>query len=88
MTDNTEGVRRFLVGTINGSLPEDEGERWVQLLEEYGSDNVWDTRGVERDFEIEGFMAPFVVVRRKADNVKGVLTFSHSPRFYFDFKPV
>lgn len=87
MTDETEGVRRFLVGVINSSLLEDEAERLNQLVEEFGADNVWDTQGVQRDFEIIGFMAPFVVARRRADNVKGSLTFCHSPRFYFDFKP-
>lgn len=87
MTDETEGVRRFLVGVINGSLLENEGERLNQLATEYGADNVWDTEGVQRDFEIIGFMAPFVVARRKVDNVKGTLTFCHSPRFYFDFRP-
>jgi hypothetical protein len=34
-----------------------------------------------------GFAAPFVVVRRKSDGVKGTLEFTHSPRVYFDFKP-
>lgn len=87
MEDKTEGVRRFLVGAINDSLSEDEKERYVQLIIEYGKDNVWDTEGVQRDFEIVGFMAPFVVAVRKADNVKGTLTFCHSPRFYFDFNP-
>jgi hypothetical protein len=40
------------------------------------------------DFDVQGFMAPFVVVRRKSDNKKGTLTFQHSPRFYFDFTEV
>ena len=29
---------------------------------------------------------PFVVVRRKADGVKGSLMFQNSPRFYFGFQ--
>jgi hypothetical protein len=32
-------------------------------------------------------MAPFVVVRRKADGRKGSLEFQHHPRFYFNFMP-
>lgn len=32
-------------------------------------------------------MAPLVVVRRKADGVKGSLEFQHNPRFYFNFQP-
>ena len=86
MVDETEGVRRFLVGVINSTLDEDEQTRLNQLVKDFGADNVWDTEGVSRDFEIIGFMAPFVVVRREADNVKGSLTFCHDPRFYFDFR--
>jgi hypothetical protein len=86
MTDTTEGVRRYLVGVINSTLNEDEQVRLQELITEYGPDNVWDTAGVQRDFEIVGFMAPFCVARRKFDNVKGTLTFCHSPRFYFDFR--
>ena len=47
---------------------------------------VWDTKELQEDFEVLGFGAPYVVVRRKADNVKGSLMFQHNPRFYFNFK--
>jgi hypothetical protein len=30
---------------------------------------------------------PLVVVRRKADGVKGSLEFQHNPRLYFTFRP-
>jgi len=85
--DETEGIRRLLVGVINGSLDEDEQARLDQLATEYGADNVWDIAGVQRDFEITEFLAPFCMARRKVDNVKGTLMFCHSPRFYFDFTP-
>ena len=45
----------------------------------------WNTDGLQRDFEVIGFAAPFVVVVRKADGVKGSLEFTHSPRVYFNF---
>ena len=78
--DSTEAIRREMVGEIN----KDPGER--ELLEaEHGQ--VWDTGEVQRDFTVEGFMAPFVMVTRKSDGVKGSLTFQHSPRYYFDFQP-
>ena len=48
---------------------------------------VWDTDQVREDFEVLGFMAPFVVVRRKSDGVRGSLMFQHDPRFYFSFQP-
>jgi hypothetical protein len=31
-------------------------------------------------------MAPFVVVRRKSDGVKGSMMFQHMPRYYFSFR--
>jgi len=46
---------------------------------------VWDTEELKRDFEVHAFAAPFVLVTRKADGVKGALTFQHLPRFYFEF---
>lgn len=48
---------------------------------------VWNTGEVSRDFEIIGFMAPFVTARRKSDGVKGIMEFQANPRFYFDFRP-
>ena len=40
-----------------------------------------------RDFEVKGFAAPLVVVRRRSDAVLGTLFFQHEPRFYFGFSP-
>ena len=78
MSDSTESIRREMVNEINS----DPGSRET-LEKEYGQ--VWDTDELGRDFEVTGFMAPFVVVKRKANGVKGTLMFQHSPRFYFDF---
>ena len=46
----------------------------------------WNTDQFTEDFEVIGFAAPFVIVRRRADGVKGTLEFTHSPRLYFDFQ--
>lgn len=73
--DTTEGVRRFLVES--GAMHEA-----VKT-----ADETWDTDALRRDFEVLGFAAPFVIVRRKSDSVKGSLSFTHSPRVYFDFQP-
>ena len=78
MSDPTEAVRRELVNRINA----EPGSREA-LEKQYGQ--VWDTQQLAQDFEVLGFMAPFVVVRRKSDGVKGSLEFQHSPRFYFNF---
>jgi hypothetical protein len=47
----------------------------------------WDTTEMMAEFSVDGFCAPFVVVRRKSDGVRGTLEFKHSPRVYFDFQP-
>lgn len=49
---------------------------------------LWDTQEMQEEFSVSGFAAPFVVVTRKSDGVRGTLTFVHSPRVYFDFVPV
>ena len=79
MNDYTEPIRRELVNEINAN----PGSR-ESLEKTYGQ--VWDTEELSRDFEVKGFLAPFVVVKRKSDQVLGSLVFQHSPRFYFNFK--
>lgn len=79
--DPTEPARRVLVAAINSS-PADR----ISLNEAYGQ--TWDTQELQRDFTVEEFRAPFVVVRRKADGVRGSMMFQHGPpRLYFGFKP-
>jgi hypothetical protein len=48
----------------------------------------WNTEELQRDFTVQGFLAPFVVVVRKSDGVKGTLEFTHNPRVYFNFQAV
>jgi len=38
-------------------------------------------------YEVVGFQAPFVVVRRKSDGQLGSLQFTHQPRRYFGWMP-
>lgn len=79
MDDKTEPVRRELVDEINSHAAER-----ATLESEWGQ--VWDTKQIQQDFDVVGFMAPFVVVVRKIDGKKGSLTFQHMPRFYFGFQ--
>ncbi len=48
---------------------------------------VWDTESLQRDFDVKGFMAPFVMVERRSDGTRGTLEFVHSPRVYFAWQP-
>jgi hypothetical protein len=84
MSDPTEGIRRAMVQEINGAVQSDDKATERARLEGiYGQ--VWDTGELSQDFEVIGFMAPFCVVRRKEDNVKGSIEFQDRPRFYFNF---
>ena len=60
----------------------------TQLEEQYGEDNVWNTKEVQEAFKVEGFQAPFALVTRKRDGKRGMVSFIHRPRFYFDFTEV
>jgi len=80
MTDPTEDTRREMLAEINAAPDSRE-----HLEHEHGQ--IWDTAQLQKDFEVIGFMAPLIVVRRKSDGVKGSLMFQSSPRFYFGFEP-
>jgi len=79
MPDPTETIRRQRLAEIN-SDPQDR----PALETRYGK--VWDTAELARDFVVVGYLAPFIVVRRKSDGVRGSLEFQHLPRFYFNFR--
>ncbi len=76
-----ERLLRGLVRYLNAK-PRNRAE----LERQYGQ--VWDSGELRRDFEVAGFLDPFVVVLRRADAVGGSLVFQHLPRFYFDFAPI
>ena len=78
MSDPTEAIRRERLAEINA----EPGSREA-LEAQYGQ--VWNTEQLTKDFEVIGFMAPLVVVRRRGDGVKGSLEFQHSPRLYWGF---
>ena len=80
MSDKTESIRRAMVSEINA----EPGSREA-LEAEHGK--VWDTNQLAEAFEVLGFMAPVVVVKRRKDGRKGSLLFQHSPRYYFGFVP-
>lgn len=70
--DETEGIRRAMLAT---------GQPAADLAVTDGP--TWTTETLSQEFEVLGFMAPFVVVRRKSDGKKGSLEFTHNPRVYF-----
>ncbi len=75
--DPTEQIRRELIPQMPAEIAEavKRGEP------------VWTTDEMERDFDPLGFAAPFMVVRQKADNIRGTLQFTGTPRYYFAWRP-
>jgi len=57
-----------------------------ELEKEYGE--VLDTKEATKKFEFVSFLAPFAIVIRRSDQVKGSVRFQDSPRYYFSFKEV
>ena len=80
MPDATKPYRRQRLAEINFQ----PGSREA-LEAQHGQ--VWSTEELGQDFDMIGFLAPFVVVRRRSDGMKGSLKFQHHPRFYFGFSP-
>jgi len=81
MTDNKAAdveaeVRRQMTATgqPHADLAADTGRKWT-------------TDELRAEFEVQGYAAPFVVVRRRCDGAVGTLEFTHSPRTYFGWRP-
>ena len=80
--DETEKIRRELVNKIANQITSNNKDHERELLEE-ANGQVWNTDELSRDFEVLGFMAPYVVVKDKATGRKGSLMFQHYPRYYW-----
>ena len=65
MTDPTEDIRKQMIADINA--PPVPGSTWKPTRASLGHPTAI------RDFEVIGFAAPLVVVRRKSDGQKGSL---------------
>jgi hypothetical protein len=80
MPDPTESIRRQQVAAINA---EPGSREYLEATE----GEVFDTSELQEAFTVLSFLAPYVVVQRKSDDVRGSLLFQHSPRLYYGFKP-
>jgi len=80
MTDPTEEIRHQHLAEINADPDSREA-----LQAKHGQ--VYSTEELAEHFEVVGFQAPYVVVRRRSDGALGSLAFQHAPRYYFNFQP-
>ena len=84
MSDVTAGPRRIAVAVLNAEIESDDPTRERARLEsKHGT--VYDSKELQAEYEVVGFLAPFVEVVRKCDGARGTLGFQHHPRFYFNF---
>lgn len=75
---NTEDIRREMIETGQPAV-----DATAAIINQ---EQTWDTDQLRQDFEVLGFAAPFVVVRRRSDGKKGSLEFNHNPRIYFGWR--
>jgi hypothetical protein len=73
-------IRKNLIEEIN----KEQADR-DRLADKYG--RVWNTTELQEEFEVQGFLAPFVGVKQKGTGKRGSLMFQHAPRYYFNWKP-
>ena len=76
MSNEAEDIRREMIAS-------DQPRRDLAITR----GQQWSTEELTHDFEVEGFAAPFVVVRRRSDGQRGTLEFTHAPRVYFNWQP-
>lgn len=80
MADQTEAIRKQMVTELNSA-----DNTKAELEAKHGK--VWTTSEMQEEFDALGFMAPFIIVRKRDTGERGSLLFTHSPRFYFSFQP-
>jgi hypothetical protein len=79
MRDETEQARQDEQAVLNA-------EPALTIAVAAATGPTWTTSSLCEAFDVVGFMAPFVVARRKSDGVLGSLQFTHSPRLYFGWR--
>lgn len=82
MIDETVAFRQAVI-----NVRAEEGPLTREQLIVRHNSEVYDTDELRELYEVELFMAPFVVVKRRADGKRGSMEFQHMPRFYFAFSP-
>ncbi len=55
------------------------------LEQQFGK--VWSAEELEQEFVVMAFIGSTVVVRRKTDDVVGMLEFTNRPHLFFNFQP-
>lgn len=63
----------------------ESGEVRTLLEKAHGRDNVWNDEQFANTFAVSYFDPPIVHVIRRSDRKRGIVYFTHKPRFYFSF---
>lgn len=77
------------MGTDNTTTPAVDIDALPPTVREVAlaGEPYWTTDQMRELFTVEGFAAPWVLVRRKSDGQPGTLEFTHQPRYYYDWSP-
>lgn len=83
-------IRANMTAAINAMTEQAEqlvGAAGVRLLIMLSHGECYNAAEMAAVFEVVGFAAPLVVVRRRSGGVLGSLFFCNRPRFYYGFEP-
>jgi hypothetical protein len=77
--------------TLDTTAPADRAQFAASLPAELreialAGEPVYTTEQMRELFTVEGFAAPYVLVRRKSDDATGLMLFTHQPRYYYAFE--
>jgi hypothetical protein len=80
MSDPTQSYRR----KRTAELAAEQTDNRAELEERHGQ--VFDPSELHQSYEVQGFMAPYVILRERATGKLGSMEFQHSPRYYWGFQ--
>jgi hypothetical protein len=80
MNDQTEPYRRARVSELAAQQTDNRAE----LEARHG--RVWNTNELRLEYEVTGYMAPYVIVKSRASGAAGSLEFQHEPRYYWGWQ--
>ena len=81
---NEEKQQADLIRRIQAAIVNGDTRTRKELEAEYGQ--TWTTEEMTADFTVSMFAAPYVIVTRLSDGVRGSLLFRHHPRVYFGWR--
>ena len=90
--DPAEAVLEILTLVASGAHNEEIRRSLARMFVEMTDEEIttfygesWTSEQVREEFEIESFLTPFVFATRRSTGERGMLSFRHAPRLYFNW---